>query len=93
MLSKKEIEALLQNPKPIVRKANAQDLALIEQFAKSHPAQLSEELQIIINQLQDYEMEVTEETEAYIAFSFLKKSRESLYVLNDSWFMTIPKKL
>ena len=88
MLSKKEIDALLQQPKPIVRTATEHDRKRLEAYINAHPERVSDELRAFVAQLASREMKVTNETAAFIAFSGqIKQSGE----LHDSWFISIPK--
>lgn len=90
MLSQKEIEALLQTSKAIVRKGNDSDIMLITNFVNTH-LPVDEELKNILKQPEQYNIEVTEETIEHISFSILKKSVKQ-YQLEGSWFITmIPK--
>lgn len=93
MLSKNEIDALLQNPKPIVRMANDQDRKLIDDYINAHPNQVSDEMRAFVAQIAHCDIQVTDDTDTYIAFSGQLRVHEQLndYQLNDSWFLTIPK--
>lgn len=88
MLSKKEIDALLQNPKPIVRTATEHDRKWLGDYVTVHPERVSDEVRAFVAQLSLYNLDVTEETDAYIAFSGQYKVQDQLH---DSWFIRIPK--
>lgn len=90
MLSKEEIDALLKNPKPIVRMATEQDHKWLIDYINTYPERFNEETRAFIAQLALHEMVVTDETDAFIAFSGQSKQRDQ-YQLNDSWFIHIPK--
>lgn len=91
MLSKKEIDAILQARKTIVRKGNDRDIMLISNYVNTHLQQVSEELKNILKQPERYDIEVTEETKEHISFSVSIKKSVEQYKLKDSWFITIPK--
>lgn len=83
MLLKQEIDALLQQPTPIVRRATEHDRKRLVAYINAYP-----ELRAFVAQLASHEMKVTNETDAFIAFSGqIKQSGE----LHDSWFISIPK--
>lgn len=91
MLSEKEIEALLQTSKAIVRKGNESGLMLITNYVNTHLQPVDEELKNILKQPERYNIEVTEETIEHISLSISFKKSVKQYELADSWFITIPK--
>lgn len=90
MLSKNEIDALLQQPKPIVRMANDADRKFIIDYVNAHPEQVSDEMRAFVAQIVHYDIQVTDETDAYIAFGGQLQVNDQL---TDSWFLTIPKEV
>lgn len=91
MLSKKEVEALLQTSKEIVRKGNDSDLLLISTYVNTHLQSVDEELKNILRQPKRFNIEVTEESIEHISFSISLKKSVKQYQLEDSWFIKIPK--
>lgn len=91
MLSQKEIEALFQTSKAIVRKGNDSDIMLISNYVNTHLQPVDKELKNILKQPERYHIEVTEETIEHISFSISIKKSVKQYKLEDSWFITIPK--
>lgn len=90
MLSQKEIEEILQKPNEN-RATTVADLQMVQEAIRETD-QIDEQFRQAVLALQVHELDITNETEHEISFTFIKTIDQSPYMLNDSYFLTIRKK-